>query len=92
MERAQQAIEEGRFEDATAALNEAREIGREAQDVEVLEAALAARRNPVRDLPPDLPLSDTNVSEPSIRSPLRGWGFAAAAAVVFAGAGVAYAR
>ena len=92
MERAQQAIEEGRFEDAEAALIEAREIGKDAQDVEVLEAALAAKRNPVLELPPDLPLSDTNVSESSIPSPVRGWGFAAAAAVVLAGAGLAYAR
>lgn len=92
MERAQQAIEDGRFEDAEAALIEAREIGKEAQDVEVLEAALEAKRNPVLELPPDLPLSDTNVSESSIPSPVRGWGFAAAAAVVLAGAGLAYAR
>ncbi len=92
MERAQQAIEDGRFEDAEAALNEAREIGKDAQDLEVLEAALAARKNPVLELPPDLPLSDTNVSESSMRSPLRGWAFAAAAVVIFAGAGLAYAR
>jgi len=92
MERAQQAIEDGRFEDAEAALTEAREIGKDARDVDVLEAALAARRNPVVELPPDLPITDTTVSEPSIHPPLRGWGIAAAAAVVLAGAGLAYAR
>ena len=92
MERSQQAIDEGRFEDAEAALIEAREIGKDAQDVEVLEAALAARRNPVPELPPDLPLSDTNVSDSSISTPRRRWGVAAAAAVVLAGTGLAYAR
>ena len=92
MERAQQAIEDGRFEEAEAALVEAREIGKDAQDVDVLEAALATRRNPVLELPPDLPLSDTTVSVSSTNSPHRGWGLAAAAAVVLAGAGLAYAR
>ena len=92
MERAQQAIEDGRFEEAEAALIEAREIGKDAQDVDVLEAALAARRNPVPELPPDLPLSDTTVSVSSTNSPHRGWGLAAAAAVVLAGAGLAYAH
>jgi hypothetical protein len=93
MERAQQAIEEGRFDEAEAALAEAREVGKDAHDVEVLEAVLASRRNPVVTLPPDLPLNDTAVSESFIKSPRRGWSVAAAATVVVAaGAGFGYAR
>jgi hypothetical protein len=92
IERAQRALDDGQFEEAEAALNEAREVAQESRDLELLEATLASRRHAGLPLPPDLPISDVDVSESSRRSTARWWCIAGAAFVVVAGGGLAYAR
>jgi hypothetical protein len=92
IERAQRALDEGQLEQAEAALSEARELAQDSPELELLDANLASRRPTALALPPDLPLSDIDVSESSRRSSARWWSIAAAAVVVIAGGGLAYAR